>query len=65
MPLLAVALSAIPFFLMQIAEALWWYYFSKFVEFFDTVSFVATSHSYTSDVFELDDPVPNHLPDHQ
>lgn len=23
---------------LQIAEALWWYYFSKFVEFFDTVS---------------------------
>jgi len=22
----------------QIADALWWYYFSKFIEFFDTVS---------------------------
>lgn len=26
------------FTLLQIASALWWYYFSKFIEFFDTVS---------------------------
>lgn len=25
---------------VQIASALWWYYFSKFIEFFDTVSLV-------------------------
>ena len=31
--------ALIPYqFPMQIARALWWYYFSKFIEFFDTVS---------------------------
>ena len=33
--------SSSSIFTSQIAKALWWYYFSKFIEFFDTVSVVA------------------------
>lgn len=35
-----VATNSEHFFIFQIAEALWWYYFSKLLEFCDTFFFI-------------------------
>ena len=51
-------------FVQQIAKALWWYYFSKFIEFFDTVSYLLSGFimyhlASVTIVYDYDNPLPN------